>query len=185
MIGDKKPRGQTGFTLVEMIVATAIFALAFVAIAAIYLGVTRAQNRSKEQAKVLNETQLIFEQVARELRQKQPDTRAGVCDCSGAPGTFICLTDLADNRSFFQHNSGGQTLEYKSGVTSCTSGSWSQLNDPALLVTKLEFLDSTPSGGHPLTTVIMQTENQQGAVDKHVEVNLQTAVSSRVYSPGN
>ena len=59
---------REGYTIVEMLVAVAIFSLAFITISVIFLGFTGAQSRAAVSQRLLNEGSYMLELVARENR---------------------------------------------------------------------------------------------------------------------
>ena len=172
-----------------MIIATAIFALAFVALTAIYVGVTNSQSKSKAKAVVLNETQIVFEQVARDIREHTVTTDSNVCNCSGlADSQFICLTDLANNYVFYRYNETAQQLEFHRNGVSCEAGTFIPLSDPNLEIMDFQFLQATPAlasaePGQSLTTLALKAKNRGGEGKKEAIINLQTTISSRLYGP--
>ncbi len=179
-----KNKLQSGFTLVEMLVTAAIFALAFIAISAIFVGGTNSQSKSKATSVVLNESQFVFEQMARLIRENTIVADPTICDCGGSD--FICLTDLTGNRTFLRHQ--GFDAQISTGSVKCEGSSWVALNDSDIQITRLEFIYPSvlPSAGqHPLTTMIMTAENNELSPKKKAVVDFQTAISSRIYTPVN
>src|SRR3989344_4022602 len=86
-------RQQSGYTLVEMLVTVSIFALAFIAIGAIFLGYSTAQSRASTAQRLLNEANFFLESIAREIRSHAVDY-----DCSAEmTDAYICLRSPEDS----------------------------------------------------------------------------------------
>lgn len=62
---------QTGFTLVEVLVAMAIFAIAVVLIFSIYLTSQKFYQKTETKAEILQNARVVLERMTRELRQTQ------------------------------------------------------------------------------------------------------------------
>ena len=173
---------RSGFSLVEMVFATSIFALAFIAITAIFVGITTAQRRAAATSQSLNESQLAFEQLVRNIREQTVDTEAASCNCSGADENFICLKDLTGQHTFYQYDQASHSLQIKQGVSQCDSLSpWQTVSDPNIYISDLHFYKRTAVLEQPLVTIVMQAENSSFSASQRVQVVLQTTVGSRLY----
>lgn len=191
MIGDNskleittsKPQAQEkGFSLVEMIMATAIFALAFVAISAIFVAVSNAQNKSKATVQLLNEAQFVFEQITRDIRENMPMPAGNAaCNCPGGANTYICLQDLTGQHVFYKALLGEIQVNKTTGA--CLGGPWYTLSDPSITVSDLNFYLSGGPNDQPLTRIYMKASNNDPNPKKAKTVEFQTAASSRIYAP--
>ena len=179
----------TGFTLVEMMITVAIFAIGFVVIAGIYLGISTAQNRAKGSVEYLNEAQLVFEQVARLVRDNDLDQSSISCPTNcGNPNEYICLKDIANGKTFvrFEPPALGQPGRVQiSRSNSCTNAVWSTLNDPSVNVQDLKFYSKFPSDTVPdeqaFTVITMRVSSNATSARGQQPLNLQTGFSSRVF----
>ena len=193
-----------GYTLVEMLVAVAIFALAFGAIAAIFIGFTTAQGRATQAQKLLNEANYLFESVAREIRNNAVDYTCPEVAGNGAYGQtcYICLRTSEGGVVHIRYvNQDVQICRELSNPECHAIGhpeNWYSLTPAGVLVTNMYFyviptLDpSKPEFANdwwgspeffvpnqPLTTIIMAVEGGTGKSKQ--TYHFQTAVSSRVY----
>jgi|GEM_PF-3653459 len=173
-----KCESGAGFTLVEMLVTLSIFSMGFVMIAAIYVGITNAQNRAKVSVEYLNEGGLVFEQIAREIRGKTIDSCSFRCE---AP-SYICLTDLANGKTFLRFNSTASSVEINRGAECSPDVTWTRLSNPSIKISHLQFWTFVANDRQPLTTVLMTVEPRV-PTSSAVPINLQTSISSRVFLP--
>ena len=170
-----------GYTLVEMLVTIAIFSLAFIAISSIFIGTTTAQNNARANVAVLNESQLVFEQIAREIRSHTIDTDPTTCNCPDV--NFICLKDLSGQTTFIRHNAVNLNAEL-SHSTSCSGASWSVLNDPSIRIDSLVFYPNDDPTEQPFTSIQMTATNNAN-VARQRTLLFQTMISTRYYAPRN
>ncbi|MFH0873479.1 MAG: prepilin-type N-terminal cleavage/methylation domain-containing protein [Candidatus Komeilibacteria bacterium] len=187
----KKTSQPKGFTLVEMLVAVAIFAIGFVIIAGIYIATSTAQNRAKGSVEYLNEAQLVFEQISRLVRDNDLDQSTASCNC-GLPdypaNTFICLKDIANGKTFISlHAPAGGAAGYVeiNRDANCSTSGWVRLSDPSINVSDLKFYSKFPSAEVPdeqaMTTITMRVTSNNANGRNPIPLQLQTAVSSRVF----
>lgn len=180
---------RSGFTLVEMMITVAIFAIGFVVIAGIFIGITNAQNRAKGSVEYLNEAQLVFEQIARLVRDNDLDQSSLTCPSTcGDPETYICLKDIANGKTFIRLHEATPTtagyVEINRGA-SCDASGWVRLSDTSVNILNLRFESKFPSPTVPdeqaMTTISMRVMGTNTSARGQVPLQLQTAVSSRVF----
>ena len=102
--GGRRPGGQDGFTLVEMVITISIFAIAMTCMFGFLWGVTRHWQTGKEIADVTDNARLGLNRMTRELMQASQVT-------SAAPNQVSFAVDFGD---------GWQTITY--GVTPGSQG---------------------------------------------------------------
>jgi prepilin-type N-terminal cleavage/methylation domain-containing protein len=188
-----KLQTNKGYTLVELLVTVSIFALAFLAIGAIFLGFSTAQSRAGNAQRLLNEGNFLFESVAREIRMRAIDY-----DCLEAANyesetDYVCLKSIDGAKVHFQvidQTGSDYDIQICRDFTGSACTTWRSIKPSFLTVTKAEFyispvnnpLDSNDFNEifHPLTLITMTIETGSGrTVKKH---NFQTTVSSRLYN---
>ena len=172
-------RVASGFTLVEAVVATAIFAIAFTAIVGVFLAILRVNERSKQVRLVEQNARYITEFITRELRN-------GTIDYSAYGGVVPVFTntlnfiDKEGESASFQL-SGSEIFYFGGGAAS------SQLNSDGTNVTNLRFyiqpstdpFDATPGTVQPRVSIVIGIESESLRDASHM--NLQTTISSRIY----
>ena len=189
---------RRGYTIVEMLVTVAIFALSFVTIAAIFVGFSTAQTRAGVSQRLLNEGNYLLEVLAREIRMNAIDY-----DCSAAnPATshdYICLRSVDGEsihfRLFDDVANPSTTVDLQvckdfSASPCALSSDWTTLNPDFLKINELSFQthpiqnplrQDVPDEQlyQPVTTILMTVEAGRGRAVQTYE--LQTSVASRVY----
>lgn len=188
-----KTKNDNGYTLVELLVTVSIYALAFTAISAIFLGYSTAQSRAVVAQRLLSEGNHIFEQVAREIR-----INALEYECSGADYSFetdyLCLKTYEGRQVRFRITGGTQNKQVEickmTTLASCGTSDWRALTPSTLNVTDFKFHvfpDDNPQNGtvegdfyHPL--VVLEASMEAGSGKKRQTYDFQTVISSRAYA---
>jgi len=185
----KRMHNQRGYTLVEMMVTVSIFALAFIAIGAIFLGFSTAQSRANTAQRLLNEGSFLFETVVKEIRMHAIDYS---CATDYETDTdMVCLRSPVDGSVAHIRviDSGGTQVEIckASNATSCTS--WNSLVPSFLTINSFEmYVYPTVSPDtattdtqvfHPSVLIKMSMEAGRGRAKQ--QYDFQTTVSSRAY----
>jgi len=203
---DRDSKKNTGFTLVEILVAVAIFGFMAAMLAGIYLAFSDSQNRARASQQLLNDTQYALEIMAREIRADQIiDYDPDCASILGANYPTCILLSRED----------GQMIAFARGLTDgdlvyitpdCTStpgtcnwqGTYRDIT--SLLYTGLNNIRTTtdtkfvivpaldpyevsataPNTQPRVTIFLGATFNSQKDYEQ-VTHNLQTTVSSRIY----
>lgn len=189
----KKSRG--GYSLIEMLVTVAIFALAFVAIGAIFIGFSTAQSRASAAQQLLNEGNFILESITREIRGNTIDYSCTASD-PASNHTYLCLRSIDGRSVHFRFNDPSASGKLQVCIDyddfPCTFvNQWIDMNPSFLTITKIAFhtyptsnplnVDRTANEVfQPITTILMSIEAGKGRAKQHYD--LQTAASSRVYN---
>jgi len=190
----KKSLYNSGYTIVEMMVTVSIFALAFIAMAAIFLGFNTAQSNASVSQRLLNEGNHMFEAIAREIRMNSIDYDCGVI--YGSDNSKVCLKSLDTGESIHFRVEGawpGTVVQVCSEIEdpACTDvGDWNTLNVGFIHINKFTFRvfpDEDPSTtsdpdkvSQPMVLINM---SMQAGTGKAVQTyDFQTLVSSRVYN---
>lgn len=188
-----RSRPRPGYSLVELIVAVSIFAIAFVTIAAIFVGFSLSQSRAGQSQRLLSEGNYILESIAREVRM---NAVAYSCGCYN-PATqtdYICLTSESGQRTHFYYDGspGAQKIYLLKDTvgTGCANNSYPALNPDFIKVTNFS-LRTIPSSApqavdapasavyQPITIINLSVETGSGK--NFIHYDFQTAVSSRYY----
>lgn len=185
-------KSRRGFTLMEIVVAMGIFALASVIIAEIFVNVQRAQRRIRDTQRASTETRYLLEVLAREVR-------AGAIDYSVAPtpgeSVLRLVTAQGEPLVFAQGSDcGGLVGVHCVTLTRGLAGVAQPITSPNLSVTKLAFyvspqdnpfpetVEATTPDLQPRLTVVLGTQSRHGKPEERVLIFLQTTVSSRTYA---
>lgn len=191
---------SAGYTIIELLVTVSIFALAFTAIAAIFLGFTTAQSKASQEQRLLNEGNFIFESVVREIRMNAVDYDCPRYNGIASDSTYICLKSFGGNEIHFRvlpAGSGYYQLEVckKPDLSSCddqASADWRLLTPGFIRIRSFSFyvypLQNPLSIGsptfdtvyHPL--ILIRAEMETGSGAKVKSYGFQSTVSSRAYA---
>lgn len=186
-----KNNNNQGFTLMEMIIATALFLIVITVSIGIFLSVTKANNRISSMQKVENEIRYILESISKKIRLGMIyyDYYEEVYgENLENPVSILALLDNADNRSYFTINGDGLS----EGIIQLSlddGNSWGNLNTEEIIVDKLDFylfpeFDPFHQNSiiikQPMVTIYLEAHYNKN--DSSVgEIKIQTTVSSRQY----
>jgi len=152
---------QEGFTLIELMVSSAIFVVLISVASGTFISALRTQRIVTDLSESMNNVSFVIEQIAREIR-------VGF-EFSGG-GKRLQFT-----------NSDGVLIEYRhldKGIQRReNSEGWETITSPDVEVGDLRFLlrgEESGDGEPPRVTITMSVVGEKG-----IEVNLQTTVSSR------
>ncbi len=172
----------SGFTLIEMLVAVALFATVVAISGGVYLSIMKAQLRSINMRKVQEDSRYALEAVGREFRMGEVDH-----DYYGgeipSPTPTLALINSRGVKIKFRFES--ERLEKKVG-----DGSFIPLTQESTKVTNSEFYispltDPFVEGGkniQPRVTVCLTARSgSPGVPGRETEIVLQTTISSHTY----
>lgn len=181
---NRSSTNQKGFTLIEAIVSTTVFAFLVSSVLGVYIATTRLDARTRAQRAVTQNARYILEYMAKEVRN-------GTISYTSYPSnTTVGRTDLyvTNQEGFLEriYYDGTQNIVLdKSGVGT------TNLNSTGVRVTRAEFLVSptvdplTPaklSNLQPTVTVILNiSANYGGRPEDIVNLPLQTTFTARNY----
>src|SRR3989344_2234857 len=173
-------RQQKGFTLIEAVVATAVFAFVIASIFGVYNSALQLDRKSKSQRVVAQNARFIMEYLGKEIRN-------GAIFYNGYPGgiadeTLILANQANEVESFYLTGTDLQ-LEKNSTTTN--------LNSSGIKVTNLEFYIE-PNGEpyvlgsayneQPRVTVALELTSDYGTSAGSLEkINLQSTFATRNY----
>ncbi|OGE87572.1 MAG: hypothetical protein A3J07_05030 [Candidatus Doudnabacteria bacterium RIFCSPLOWO2_02_FULL_49_13] len=175
-------KSQKGFTLIESVVATAVFAFVVSSILGVYVATTQLDRKSRASRAVTQNARFILEYLAKEVRN-------GNIDYASYPGGNAAGTaDLyvEDQANLIEHFylSGTNLILDKNGAVT-------NLNSAAVEVTKLQFLVA-PVGDpytiakthneQPHVTVVLELTSNYGQQEAStIKLNLQGTFTTRGY----
>lgn len=173
----KKINKNLGFTLLEMIVATAIFAIVSTICIGIYLATIKANAKISAMQKIQNEIRYNVDYISREIRLGS--INYDYYNNIENPESVLALYDNSKNTIFFRKNN-------KYIQTSSDNITWNDLSGDNVDVRSLYFYISpikdpkklsVSTTKQELVTIVMEV------FDKNLEssIKIQTTVSSRNY----
>jgi prepilin-type N-terminal cleavage/methylation domain-containing protein len=188
----KKNNKQSGFTLVEMVVAVGLFSIVSVLIAQLFVLFNRAQVRSSLQQQMQSDGRVMMAQIADRIRSASIDYVSY--------GGAISFPD--DTLFLIDEDNVAVTIAQTSIAANCPSAQstpclviseggadFSPLSSDSFTVDQVQFFidpstDPAESGGdniQPRVTFAIEMNAINSSSIQQVSANLQTTVSSRVY----
>jgi prepilin-type N-terminal cleavage/methylation domain-containing protein len=173
-------KSQKGFTLIEAIVATAVFAFVVSSAVGVYLSVIKLDRKTRAQRAVTQNARFILDFLAKEVSN-------GRIYYAGYPGgvanSTLSVQNQANEIEYF-FISGTNIIMQKGSSTT-------NLNSAGVRVTGLQFLvdpvqdpytESKVTNTQPHATVILELTSNYGSNPADIiRLNLQTTLSSRTY----
>lgn len=203
----KTKQNNSGFTLVEVLVAVSIFALVAILLSVIYVAFTKMQTRTQISQQVLNDSQFTLEAITREIRNSEiyeydPYNSSTCVDVLGADyvncllllkedGQMVAFTTTTDEALLYI------TPDCNSDYSICDwalddYGSYTELlsTDVNNIRVKDLFFYINPNENpfssasvnkHPVVTIRLETIYDALRSNEQVDHLLQTTIASRVY----
>lgn len=193
----KKFLNNSGFTLVEMIVATSIFAILAVLISGIFLQMTGVQRETANYQRLQNDGRYILEKLAKEIRAREIDypvatqnTTLNFQKDEVGEQVSVCFVSSIGSLKYFvsglDENIGTNLMS-----RACLSRG-SDLNAKDIEVSSVNFYVTptteekwadpvTFNNQQPRVTIVLKLRNRGIPADKIKELFLQTTISSKVY----
>ncbi|MFH1226193.1 MAG: prepilin-type N-terminal cleavage/methylation domain-containing protein [bacterium] len=196
----KAKLGNNGFTLLEMVVAVAIFIILALLVTDIFLITTKSHRQTMEMQKVLGDARFAMETMAREIRMDSI-SQQDIDDYYGWPGIenpeeLLPLRDIYGSLVIFKKGSGGQCPDNESSpcllmgkdIDGDGSVEWNSITPAGVKLLHLNFYITPFSGsGSRLdqlsVTIIFASRTSQPIAGTGVpeSIYLQTVATSRVY----
>jgi prepilin-type N-terminal cleavage/methylation domain-containing protein len=190
---------QRGFTLIEMLVSTAIFTVVMVIALGALLAMSESDRKAQTLKSVINNLNFSLDSITRTVR-----TGAGYhCgtpsggDCTAVPGTYFAFTDANGNSVAYCLNGTAIMREVVPGGgaldSSCAAAGFAAVTAPEVVISSLAFYlkGSTPGDGfEPKLTILLSgyVQFKGGAVGNCAAntgastcFNLQSSVTQRIY----
>ncbi|KKS66147.1 MAG: hypothetical protein UV36_C0035G0002 [Parcubacteria group bacterium GW2011_GWC2_42_6] len=155
---------KNGHTLIELIVALAVFSMAILAVVGIFLiGMSGVQRIFNDQ-NIQEATRYITESMGKELRMSIINT------APGGPYSSINIT-----------NTDGETFDYVfNGITHQINRGGQILNSDKIKIDGAFYIQRTGTT-EPRITIIINAEAVAAKESQQSRINLQTTLSSRQY----
>lgn len=178
-------RDKNGFTLMEAIVATAVFAFVVSSVLGVYLSVIQLDAKTRSQRAVTQNARFVTEYIAKEIRNSTIDYAAYAGGTAANTDTEIFFMNQANEATHIYLNGENLVLQKPQGTTN--------LNADNVRITKFKILVSPTTD--PFTTVQPPPVNLQPSATLILELvstfgrkptdsaklNIQSTFTSRDY----
>ncbi len=176
MIGNNKNNFQfsifnfqksEGFTLIELIVAMAVFATVVTIVSSIFVSTVGSQRKNVNQQAVVENARYVLETISRAIRQSTVQTSDGT-------SSVLAINHPIKGVVTYQLDN-GQIKESDAGNPA------SALSSSEVSVEKLSFIvkGKGPDFTQPRVTIIIGIKNTEAGVSTASAINLQTTVTPR------
>ena len=181
-----KPRD--GFTLIEAVVATAVFAFVFSSIVGVYLSAIRLDRKTRAQRAITQNARFILEFLTKEIRNGEIDyARYGGSIPVGNTHLYL-INQAGESEDIYLSNVGCPSATPCNLVLSKNS-STSNLNTQTVKLTSFNFYikpAGDPYAGlayneQPRVTITMSLLSQGQTFTDTAKIDLETTVTSRNY----
>ena len=165
-------KSQSGFTLIEAVVAASVFVFVVSAVIGVYISTLRLDSRTRAQRAILDNSRFIMDFLSKEVRNGHIDYNAAACGGVVTSDTDLCLVNQ-DNEAEHFYLTGNNLAVAKTAGTA-------NLNSSNVLVTNVRFLVAptsdplvagSPTNEQPHVTVIldMKTTSDRDPVPIHLQ----------------
>jgi len=173
----KGVNNQRGFTLMELIVAMAVFLIVVGLSSGIFIQTLKSQRTIANISEAMNNSTLALEQIAREIRTGfdfRGDGDVDQLEFRNGLGKYVtyALDEQGEEGGVI-----GRCTSFQSGV--CNLGNpdsdFSPITSPDVVVRDLRFIVRNEAGYPPLVTIAADIEIDSGTI-----LTMQTSISSRI-----
>jgi prepilin-type N-terminal cleavage/methylation domain-containing protein len=172
---------QKGFTLIEAVVATAVFAFVISAVIGVYLSVLKLDRKSRSQRAVYDNSRFIMEFFAKEIR-------------NGSIEYSVYGGSIPSNPDLYLRNQANEVEHFFLNGTNLIlnkNGTDTNMNSAGVRVTKLKFFIApttdpyTPAKAaneQPHVTVVLELTSNYGVnTQDQAKINIQDTFAMRIY----
>ena len=157
-----------GFTLVELLVAMAVFSLIVVSMGATAVSVIKSQRKSLALQNTQETARYILESVSKEIRMSKINS----ADSGGSATAILNITNAKSETFNYQFDNTSKIL-YRGGQA---------LNSTNLEVTGGFYIrKSTSLPARAVVTLVMKVKATGGRAETEAEIYLQSTISSRAF----
>jgi prepilin-type N-terminal cleavage/methylation domain-containing protein len=176
-------KNSNGFTLIEIMVGAAIFAIVTVAISTVFLSSIRGQRFVFAQQDLVDNTRFALEMMARQIRMVQHDSVAPLDDCTGALGQIFS----AGGTSISFVNFSGDCVSFrldssKIQIRPTAGDPFLDVTSNDIRITNLDFIvagEDNGDGLQPRVTIVIEAEAVGTQAPLTPQIRLQTTISAR------
>ncbi len=173
---------KKGFTLLEMLIATSLFAIIMSIFLGVYLSTLQANNKMIRMQKVQNEMRYILEIMSREIRLGTINYDYYESMGNNNPVEMLSLKDMSDNIIYFTSDNKNFQMKHNADDWIILNTDYIRIDNLGfyILPTNNPFSQSASILEQPAVTVFLEISyNEDGSMDGNIKI--QTTISSRQY----
>ena len=158
---------QSGFSLIELLVALAVFVVVVVTAGNIFSLVIVSHRKISSQQETLETGRFLLESISKEIRFSR------IYNADGASLQLNIRNQDNVDVTYTFNNGDGQ-------ISRTASGNTSFLNNPNMTITGQFVVSRSGTAiAHPLVTIILRVADNRAKIEFNTSVSLQTSVSPR------
>lgn len=161
---------KQGFTLIETVIALAVFAMVMLAVISIFMAAIQSQRRGYALQDIQENARYALEMMAKEIRMAEINNSAGV-----SSSLDITAHKPEGDKNVVYSLNNGQIIRNEAG------GLNQAITSTKVEVTDLQFYVEKDVQLQPRVTVAIQIKGKGGQVEAQPQINLQTTIVSRTY----
>jgi len=184
-----KLNSNSGFTLLEMVIALGIFVILFTLTLGIYSYALKAEQRTIQMSKLQKEAQLVMETIAKKIRNSRIsyDYYGGSLN---SPESTLALIDRSGNLIAFKLDSNSNSIAVCTGSECNSQNDFYPIPAGSVEVSELKFYITPasnpfslndPPDQYPKITVVMFLQNTQGSIERQLAI--QQTIPLRLAGP--
>ncbi len=162
---------NNGFTLIELIIALAIFGLVIVSMAAVTVSVIKSQRKNFALQNIQEPARYILESMSKEIRMG----RINSPDSGGSQRDILNITNDKNENVDYRFIAANRLQRRVDG------GGWQYLSPANLEVTGGFYINKSSFPNRAVVTIVMQIKATGTKIEEQAEVYLQSTISQRSY----
>ncbi len=197
-------KNPKGFTLIEILVSVAIFAIVMVISLGALLAMSESDRKAQTLKSVINNLNFSLDSISRAIRTGQnyhcditQTPLAAPLDCAVSPGTSIAFVPSGGGTTMYKFESASASICGQSGTVGCITRStdggatFAAITAPEVVVSSMKFYvtGAQSAGIQPKVTILLSgvvapkgvVANCGGQSSASTCFNLQTTVTQRLY----
>lgn len=177
-----------GFTLIEAIVATALFAFVVSSMLGIFLSILKLDSRTRAQRAVSDNGRYIMEFLAKEVRDGRIDYSAAACGGVVTSITDLCLVNQNNESEHIYPANASALSGAGTDLVIAKALGTSNMNSSKVKITKLQFIvnpttdpltNAKAANEQPHVTIVLELQYESSR--DPAKMNLQTTISENFY----
>ncbi len=177
----KSKKCGRGFTIIEMLVAIAVFSIALVAICGIFLSITKSQRKNSIDQDVQSEMSYALETITQAIRRYNIDYNTSI---NNPAFTLVLVRQDKESVSFFRGSDNRLKMQIGTGAAQDILSDKVKVDDLKFWITPTT--DPFVPGGEneqPRVTILLGLSQSKNTTkpEEQASMRVQTTITQRVY----